>query len=293
MPEGDTLYQTADVLRKVLEGQEVRAARGRVGGAALARLVGSRVERVESNGKHLLIRFSSGLTLHTHLAMHGSWHRYLPGERWRRTPSRAVAVIEVPRAVAVCFDAPTVELLETRALALHPSLSDLGPDLLAPSFDADHALALLRSPGRAELAIGDALLDQRAVAGIGNVFRSEICFVEQVDPFVPVRQLDDDALHRLLATARGLLSANRRRVSRTTTPDLLGGPPGSGGPRANGGDLWVYGRAGRPCRRCGSAIRSALAGTRPRRVYWCPTCQVARADGTGTGATTVASRRSR
>jgi endonuclease-8 len=292
VPEGDTLYRTADVLRKVLEGQQVLAARGRPDGAALGRLVGSRVERVESNGKHLLIRFSTGLTLHTHLAMHGSWHRYLPGERWRRTPSRAVAVIEVPRAVAVCFDAPTVELLETRALALHPALRALGPDLLAPTFDADRSLALLRSPGRVELPIGDALLDQRVVAGIGNVFRSEVCFLEQVDPFAPVGQLDDGALRRLLATARRMLSANRRGTSRTTTPDLLGGPPGSAGPRATGAELWVYGRAGRPCRRCRTPIRSRVAGTRPRRVYWCPTCQRA-ADGTGAGAATVPALRSR
>lgn len=283
MPEGDTLYHTADVLRKVLEGQEVRAARGRVGGAPLGRLVGSRVERVESNGKHLLIRFSTGLTLHTHLAMHGSWHRYLPGEPWRRSPSRAVAVIEVPRAVAVCFDAPTVELLDTRAIPLHPRLRDLGPDLLAREFDPDVALARLRASRRAELPIGDALLDQRAVAGIGNVFRSEVCFLERVDPFVPVRELDDEVLRRLLATARRLLSANRLGASRTTTPDLLGGQPGSGGPRATGGHLWVYGRAGRPCRRCGTAIRSGVSGTLPRRVYWCPSCQVPHAEGAGAG----------
>ncbi len=273
MPEGDTLYRTAHVLRKVLEGEEVRAARGRVDGAALERLVGSTVERVESNGKHLLIRFSRGLTLHTHLAMHGSWHRYVPGEQWRRSPSRAVAVIEVARAVAVCFDAPTVELLDSRALVLHPALRDLGPDLLAPEFGVDGAVARLRSPGRAEVPIGDALLDQRAVAGIGNVFRSEVCFVARVDPFLPVGQVDDEALRRLLSTARRLLTANRLRAGRTTTPDLLGGEPESRGPRATAADLWVYARAGRPCRRCGTAVRTRVSGAPPRRIYWCPACQ--------------------
>jgi len=129
VPEGDTLYRTAAVLREVLEGRVVIAARGRSDGVALGRVVGSHVDRVEAHGKHLLMGFSNGLTLHTHLRMHGSWHRYRTEERWRRGISHAVATIEVPGTVAVCFDAPTVELLDTRALGLHPALSALGPDL--------------------------------------------------------------------------------------------------------------------------------------------------------------------
>ena len=273
MPEGDTIYRTAQVLGGVLTGETVIAARGRPGGAALGRVVGTRVERVASNGKHLLIDFSGGLTLHTHLRMHGSWHRYARGQRWRREPSRAVAVIEVPRAVAVCFDAPTVELLDTRAVKLHPALRTLGPDLLAAEFPLEVALGGLRSADRANTAIGDALLDQRVAAGIGNVYRSEILFIERVDPLAAVSSLDDTTLRRLLETARRLLVANRASPGRTTTPDLLGGQPGSGGPRGRTGRLWVYGRAGRPCRRCGTPIESALSGELPRRVYWCPMCQ--------------------
>ena len=179
MPEGDTLFRTAAVLREVLLGRDVIAAAGRPGGAALARVIGSRIERVDAQGKHLLIGFGNGLTLHTHLRMQGSWHRYRTGERWRRSPLRAVAVVEVAGAVAVCFDAPTVELIDSRALAIHPSLSALGPDLLAPTPDLAAAVARLRAPERAAMPVGEALLDQTALAGLGNVYRSEVCFIER------------------------------------------------------------------------------------------------------------------
>jgi endonuclease-8 len=274
MPEGDTIFRTAQVLRAVLQGEAVVAARGRPGGVQLERIVGSRVERVESAGKHLLISFSNGLTLHTHMRMDGEWHRYRVGEQWWRDASRAVAVIEVPRGIAVCFDAPTVELIETRALPLHPALRRLGPDLLADAFKPEDALQRLRAPAVADVPIGDALLDQRLAAGVGNVFRSEICFIERVDPFASVGSLTEDSLRRLVEAARRLLRANRTGPGRTTTPDLLGGQPGSFGPRSPGGRLWVYGRAGRPCRRCGTAIRTQVSGaSMPRRVYWCPSCQ--------------------
>jgi hypothetical protein len=150
--EGDNLARIARVLRGALVGQEVLAARGRAGGAQLERVVGRGVEKVESRGKHLLIIFSGGLTLHSHLAMNGSWHRYRRGEPWRRSAARAVAVLETARAVAVCFDAPTVELLDSRALALHPILARLGPDVAAADFDASAAVGRIRSsapPGSA------------------------------------------------------------------------------------------------------------------------------------------------
>jgi endonuclease-8 len=270
VPEGDTLFRTAAVLRDVLLGRTVSAARARPGGAQMGRVVGSRIDRVDAQGKHLLIGFDTGATLHTHLRMSGSWHRYRPGERWRRGPSRAVCVIEVPNAVAVCFDAPVVELLETRALAIHPVLAALGPDLSDASPDMGTAVRRLRASERRAVPIGDALLDQRALAGLGNVYRSELCFMERVDPFLPMGQVD----HR-----------------RTTTPDALGAPPGSTGPgtavtRRDGDRLWVYGRTDRPCRRCGTLVRSAVTGELPRRVWWCPTCQPAGAGGdvTGTGS---------
>jgi endonuclease-8 len=277
MPEGDTLYRTATVLREFLQGRQVTAARGRADGAALGRVVGSRVDRVEAQGKHLLIGFDNGTTLHTHLRMHGSWHRYREGERWQRSPSRAVAVIEVPGGVAVCFDAPTVELLDTRALALHPALKALGPDLLAPQPDLDAAVGRLAAPARADRTIGEALLDQTALAGLGNVYRSELLFIEKVDPFLRVAEVAPEVLERLVATGARLLRANANDPSRQTVPDALGAQPGAMGtvgPRGPKSRLWAYGRVGRPCRRCGSLIRSTTLGTDlPRRLYWCPDCQ--------------------
>lgn len=262
MPEGDTLFRTATVLREVLLGKPVSAARGRADGVALERVVGSRVDRVDAQGKHLLIGFDNGLTLHTHLRMNGSWHRYRTGERWLRGPSRAVAVIEVPGAVAVCFDAPTVELIDTRALALHPSLRALGPDLLAAAPDLEAATARLASPSRAEVTVAEALLDQTALAGLGNVYRSEVLFIERVDPFLPLGRLEADILARLVATGARLLRVNADGPARTTVPDA---------PR---GSLWVYARPGRPCRRCGTLIQTQMTGPElTRRLFWCPGCQ--------------------
>lgn len=265
MAEGDTLLRIATVLREVLVGRDVIAARARTR-ADLGRLVGRSVESVESRGKHLLISFSTGLTLHTHLGLHGSWHRYRPGEPWRRAPSRAAAVLEVPNAVCVCFDAPTVELMETRALALHPVLRSLGPDIGRADLDVEAGLAALRAPDRAQTAIGDVLLDQRVVAGLGNVYRSELCFLERVSPFTPVGDLDDETLRRLLERGQSLVAANSQGGARVTTTN---GTPGTS---------YVYGRTGRPCRRCGMPIRSATTGRHARRAYWCPRCQPAVAD---------------
>jgi endonuclease-8 len=273
MPEGDTLFRTAAGLRPHLVGRTVTAARASQPGPRAELLVGTTVEAVEALGKNLVVRFDSGLELRTHLGMHGSWHRYRPGERWRRPAGRARLVVEVPGAVAVCFDAPTVELLERRAEAVHRPLAALGPDLLSPAFDEAAALARLRHPSRSALTISEALLDQRALAGIGNVYRNEVLFVEGVDPFRPVADLDEVTLGRLVRTARRLLLANvdRRRgpERRTTGID----------PAARGGALWVYGRAGRPCRRCGAPIASRRHGELARLTYWCPTCQPGRSVG--------------
>jgi endonuclease-8 len=258
VPEGDTLFRTAAGLRPHLVGRTVTAARARRPGPQVERIVGTTIESVESQGKNLLIRFDNGLELRTHLRMNGSWHRYRPGERWRRPEARARLVIEVPGAVAVCFDAPVVELFEQRAEAIHPAISTLGPDLLDPAFDdtaADEALRRLRDPSRAGLTISEALLDQRALAGIGNIWRNETLFVERVDPFATVASLDDQTLRQLVSTARRLLT------------DSASGAPGRAPMRA-------YRRAGRPCPRCGSLIRSRpLAAELPRTTYWCPRCQ--------------------
>jgi endonuclease-8 len=260
VPEGDTLHRTAAGLRPYLVGRTVTAARTGGPGAVpqVDRIVGREIRSVEALGKNLLIRFDGDLELRTHLRMNGSWHRYRPGERWRRPPSRARLVLEVPGAVAVCFDAPVVELFDERAEALHPSLGRLGPDLLAPDFDRDEALRRLRDPTRRGQTISAALLDQRALAGIGNIWRNETLFAERIDPLARVADLDDDTLARVVDTARRLLTAS------------AGVAPG----RA---PLHVYRRTGRPCPRCGTAIRSAaLPGDNPRTTYWCLRCQAGR-----------------
>ena len=257
MPEGDTLFRTAQGLRPYLVGRDVLSARAQGPGPVpqVQRIVGKRVDAVEAQGKNLLIRFDGGLELRTHLRMNGSWHRYRPGERWRRPPGRARLVLEVDGSVAVCFDAPVVELFETRAEVVHPTLSRLGPDLLSPDFDAAEAHRRLRTPERADMSISAALLDQRALAGIGNIWRNETLFEERVDPFVAVRDLDDGKLERLITTARRLLR------------NSVGVAPGRAPTK-------VYRRTGRPCPRCGTAIRSRpLSGEIPRTTYWCPSCQ--------------------
>jgi endonuclease VIII len=258
MPEGDTLFRTAAGLRPHLVGRAVTAARATRPGPQIERVVGSTVDAVESQGKNLVIRFDNGLELRTHMRMNGSWHRYRPGERWRRPAARARVVLEVPGAVAVCFDAPVVELFEQRAERLHPSLSALGPDLLDPDWGeagAAEVLRRLRHPERAAWPIASALLDQRALAGIGNIWRNETLFAERIDPLAAVRSLDDATLARLVETARRLLTRS------------AGVAPG----RAT---THVYRRAGRPCSRCGTLIRSAaLPGEVPRTTYWCPRCQ--------------------
>ncbi len=193
MPEGDTLVRTANGLRPWLVGQVVTAASARQPGPRVEKAVGAEVTVVEAQGKNLLIRFSNGLEIRTHLRMHGSWHRYRPGERWRLAPSRACLVLEVPGSVCVCFDAPVVELFEQRAEALHPSLSRLGPDLLKPPVDVDEAIRRLREPSRAAIEIGPALLDQRALAGIGNEVKNEVLWQAGVSPWRRVADVDDAA----------------------------------------------------------------------------------------------------
>jgi endonuclease-8 len=271
MPEGDTLARIAAGLRPVLVGRPITAARARVPGPKVDRVVGATITDVLAAGKNLLIRFENGLEVRTHLRMLGTWHRYRPGEAWRRAPSRAVLVLEVPGAVAVCFDAPVVELYETRATALHPSIGKLGPDLVDPAFDAGEARRRLRHADRAAMEIGPALLDQRALAGIGNVYKSEVLFIERIDPFAKVADVDDATLDRLVATSRRLLVEN---ASRGRGPERITTRDAATGARQAPGALWVYRRAGRPCFRCGVRIRAASQGADlPRTTYWCPSCQ--------------------
>ena len=268
MPEGDTIFRTAEVLRATLLDRRITEARAQPQPGLrrvpdLTRLVGATVTGVQARGKHLLIGFDNGLTLRSHLRMNGSWHRYRPGERWRLPQRRASAMLETAEAVAVAFDTPVVELLTDADLRRSPALTALGPDLLGAEFDLDEALRRLRE--RDDEQLGNALLDQRAVAGIGNVYKSEVSFLERLDPWAPVAPFDDDELAGALRTARRLLQANTRGGARVTT--------GSG---IRGQGLWVYGRAGRPCRRCGTRIEQRRQGELARQTFWCPRCQPAR-----------------
>jgi endonuclease-8 len=262
LPEGDTIYKAAAALRPLLVGQTILAARARTPGPMIERVVGSRVEQITTTGKHLTVHFDNGLALHTHLRMGGAWHRYRHGERWLRPASQARVVLEVPEHVVVLFNAPVAELVSERALERHPALTSLGPDLLAPVFDADEAFLRLRTRSR-DLPLGEALLDQQALAGIGNVYKSEVLFLERLDPWTRVAELDEARLRSLLATAERLLRANvESGAPRITTTESSVRSP-----------VWVYGRARRPCFRCRGRIQARRQGNPPRLTYWCPTCQ--------------------
>ncbi|MEZ4415995.1 MAG: DNA-formamidopyrimidine glycosylase family protein [Gemmatimonadota bacterium] len=259
MPEGDTIHRAAATLRKVLEGQVVRsAALPRHQGPNLEAIDGQRVASVRASGKHLLIAFENQLVLRSHMRMTGSWHLYRPGERWRKPRARARAALETSDWIAVCFNAPDVQLL--RSAANERALAEvLGPDLLAPEFDA--AAVARRWASVPELPIGVALMRQHLAAGIGNVYKSEVLFLQGIDPFAPVRQLSHSTLEGIAACARSLMSANLGPGRRTTRRSLDGEP------------LWVYGRSGRPCRRCHTVVRMRRQGSDGRSTYFCPICQ--------------------
>jgi endonuclease VIII len=274
MPEGDTIFRAARTLHRALAGKPV--VRFETALAQLSRvddhapIAGRTVERVRSVGKHLLIEFSGDLVLRTHMRMAGSWHVYRPGERWQRPRSAMRVVVETADFQAVAFDVPVAEFRTARELARDPAVARLGPDVLDPAFDEAEAVRRLRERG--ELGIGEALLDQRALAGIGNVFKSEVCFDEQVHPFTRVSSLDDATLLRLVRTARRFLGMNVRESSG-------GGMVTYTGPRRTTGRgdasarLWIYGRAGEPCRVCGERIVLERRGLEARSTYFCPRCQ--------------------
>ncbi|MCX3060498.1 Fpg/Nei family DNA glycosylase [Streptomyces beihaiensis] len=261
MPEGDTVLQVARRLHSALAGAVLTRSDLRVPRFATADLTGRAVLDVTPRGKHLLTRVEGGLTLHSHLRMDGAWKIYAPGERWRGGPAHQIRVVlGNARHTAVGYRLPVVELVRT---ADEPEIvGHLGPDLLGPDWDPETARNnLLADPAR---PLGDALLDQRNLAGIGNVYKSELCFLARVTPWLPVGELPPDAAERLPVLAHRLLDANRNRPIRVTTGRAR---PGEG--------LYVYGRARRPCLRCHTPIRAAEQGdgTRGRPTYWCPTCQ--------------------
>ena len=273
MPEGDTIFRAARTLDRALAGDVVEEFRTVF--AHLARLdadhpiAGRTVTGVTAAGKHLLIRFTPDLVLRTHLRMHGSWHIYRRGERWRRSGQTMRIAIITPRWEAVGFNIPDSEFLTEKEASANVPLQRLGPDLLAESFDPEEAFRRLRSAN--DRPVLDVLLDQSVLAGIGNVFKSEILFLHGLHPDRPMGTIDDTTLRDLLVTSRGLLRANVTD-SRADVVTWAGGRRTTRS--SNPADaLYVYGRGGRPCRRCGTAVAWGRKGKDARSTYWCPTCQ--------------------
>ena len=259
MPEGDTVYRAARTLDRALGRQKLTSTDFRVPQLAAADLSGHTVAEVGSRGKHILLRTAEGLTLHTHLKMEGKWELYRSGHRWTGGPSYDVrAVLETSDWAAVGYRLGIVELIPTAQE--EEVVGHLGPDLLGPDWDLDEALSRIRA--RPDRAIAEALLDQRNLAGIGNLYKNEVLFVTGVNPWAPVQEVG--ALSRLVETARKMLELNTAHWTQTTT-----------GNTAKGSRHWVFERAGRVCRRCGSRIESAEQGEPgvERLTYWCPHCQ--------------------
>lgn len=258
MAEGDTVFATAARMHHALAGHVLSSTDLRVPRYATADLSGQIVREVGPRGKHLFIRTDGGVSVHSHLGMDGSWRLYEPGERWRGRPFEVRAVLTTEERIAVGHRLRRLEMIRTTAEPV--LLAHLGPDVLGPTWDvAEATRRLVASPDR---EVGDALVDQSVMAGPGNVYRSEVCFLAGVDPRTAVGSIADP--RGIVDLMRSLMDRNRAGGRRVTTGD----------PRP-GHEHWVYGRGGRPCRRCGTPIRSFARGPRSREriTFACPRCQ--------------------
>ena len=266
MPEGDTIHKVAMALAGHLEGR--RLAGGRLRHDPGFSLAGREVERIEALGKHLFVRLggpAGAVDVRSHLGMHGSWHRYAPGERWKRPARQAAIVLETADDVVVCFNPREVECLRSGGARAERTRARLGPDLAAEAEpDLDVVLARARRLLGPEAPAVDLLLDQRVACGIGNVYKSELLFLEGVHPLAPLAALEGERVRALYARARGPLRDNLGGGERVTRPARDGR-----GPR------WVYRRAAQPCLCCGTPVATARLGRGRRSTYWCPRCQEA------------------
>lgn len=256
MPEGDTVYRAANNLRNALEGKTLTGCDIRVPRYATVDFTGRKVDAVLSRGKHLLIRVGE-YSIHSHLKMEGTWQVYAPGAKWRRPAFQARVILTTETSTAVGFELGVLEIVEDE----DDAVGYLGPDLLGPDWDASAAAANIESDP--ERAIGLALLDQRNLAGLGNVYRNEICFLRGIDPRTAVKDAGNVA--KIVDLSFRTIMANKDRNQRVTTGD-----------RRAGRHFWVYGRENKPCRRCGTAVELKMLGDNPleeRQIYYCPYCQ--------------------
>ena len=251
MPEGDTIFRTAERLRAALRGKRVVSARP----DGLRRLAGTTVSDVQPVGKHLMIRFDNGLALHAHMRMRGTWHVYARGANPSRPAWQLKALLETEDVVAACYSAPLVELVRDESA----HVGHLGPDILGDDWDVKAVVTRARSAAVA--TVGELLLDQRVTAGIGNVYRCEALWQCKVNPWKPVGEMGDQELAGLFQTARTAMRANLGNDVHRRFPGYGRGA--------------VHGRGGRPCPRCGTPIKVRALGEQARLAYWCPRCQPA------------------
>jgi len=261
VPEGDTIHKIARFLAPRLEGRTIRAV-DMADPAAAKRCAGREVRAVRARGKHLYIALDNALALRSHLGMHGAWHFYAPGADWRKPRRQASLVVTTDTECFVCFNAKEVELVADPSVRRRVLDTRLGPDLVDDAVAPDELVRRARAMMDPQDLVGDVLLDQRVAAGIGNVYKSEVLFVERVSPFSRLGDLADRRLAACYATAADLLRRNLgggRRVTRFE--------------RDGAGRLWVYRREGMPCLRCDGRIEAKRLGRHHRGTYWCPRCQ--------------------
>ena len=259
MPEGDTIYRTARRLRSVLDGKTVQAAESREPSIEASAFLGRAVVSTEARGKHLLVHFDDGNVLHSHMGMTGSWHVYAPQQDWRKPKRQAALVLDVGDSVCVCFSPKLLEFMTTTAMRRHRYLARLGPDLMEDRFSISEAIQRCRIHDPSPL--GEIVMNQTVVSGIGNIYKSEVLFLTRHNPFKNGRSLDDEAWKSILSRARELMHSNRSGVPRRTRFGR------------DGNRLWVYGRLSKPCLKCGEIIRMQRQGDLGRSTYWCPACQ--------------------
>lgn len=259
MPEGDTIHRTAVNLRRVLEGKRIVSSTGHrqlQGGCSVADSV---VTEVEARGKHLLIHFDDGRVLHSHMGMTGSWHIYRTGDAWRKPKKWAAATLTTDGWCVVCFTPKLIELVSLRRLRQDCWLQRLGPDILGGPIPDELLLARFRTQDR--LTIGEAVMNQTVVSGIGNIYKSESLFAVGIHPLSSVQSLPDDSILRVCHVATSLMKQNLNTGSRRTRQ------------KGDGQRLWVYGRCDQDCLKCGHVIQRIRQGDLGRSTYYCPTCQ--------------------